>query len=319
MPIIAEKVHNKKVQQEKLKEVKARINFERCLGRNSKIQETSQYSESRTPNKRGDLRKRLKPRRSRSTSRSPEPTSVFSRIQRDRSASPRRRQGDKRRRERDVFHRLGVEEEVCPHTQKAATRVSVHEERSRSQKVKTVKEDIGSQSRENRSQASKRKIYLNHGHAHPSNPLLQTPQKEPNAKQRIPSELPSTKEVHQISGRDPPHQAERRGIHERFRAKAPSGSEKPNDSSYRTPHWLQWINHMANRTNTAASKNRRYGAFHLYMDEFCGNKITISIQLDHRKARSEEDSNSPVNSSRNAKIPNPRRDIHSLEQQDNPT
>nr|GFB53886.1 hypothetical protein [Tanacetum cinerariifolium] len=98
-----------------------------------------------------------------------------------------------------------------------------------------------------------------------------------------------------------------------------SGSEKPNDSSYRTPHWLQWRNHMANRTNTAASKNRRYGAFHLYMDEFCGNKITISIQWDHMKARSEEDSNSPVNSSRNAKIPNPMRDTHSLEQQDNPT
>ncbi|GJV62791.1 reverse transcriptase domain-containing protein [Tanacetum coccineum] len=81
LPIIAEKVHNEKVQQEKLKEVKARLNFEGCSGRNSKIQETSQYSESRTPNKRGDLRRRLKPRRSRI--------------------------GDKRRREGNVFHRLG--------------------------------------------------------------------------------------------------------------------------------------------------------------------------------------------------------------------
>ncbi|GJY50654.1 reverse transcriptase domain-containing protein [Tanacetum coccineum] len=59
LPIIAEKVYNEKVQQEKLKEVKARLNFEGCSGRNSKIQETSQYSESRTPNKRGDLRKRV--------------------------------------------------------------------------------------------------------------------------------------------------------------------------------------------------------------------------------------------------------------------
>ncbi|GJV42608.1 reverse transcriptase domain-containing protein [Tanacetum coccineum] len=119
--IIPEKVHNEKVQQEKLKEVNARLNFEGCSGRNLQIQETSQYSESRTPNKKGDLRRRLKPRRSRSVSRS--------------------------------SHR------------KAATRVRVHEERSRSQKVKTTKGDIGSQSRENRSQASKRKIYLNHGHA----------------------------------------------------------------------------------------------------------------------------------------------------------
>ncbi|GKD73206.1 hypothetical protein Tco_1331488 [Tanacetum coccineum] len=70
LPIIAEKVHNEKVQQEKLKEVKARLNFEGCSGRNLKIQETSQYSESRTPNKRGDLRRRLKPSRSHSVSRS---------------------------------------------------------------------------------------------------------------------------------------------------------------------------------------------------------------------------------------------------------
>ncbi|GJU62072.1 hypothetical protein Tco_1243907 [Tanacetum coccineum] len=140
LPIIAKKVHNEKVQQEKLKEVKARLNFKGCSRRNSKIQEMSQYSESRTPNRRGDLRRRLKSRRSSTVSRSPELTSVFSRI------------------------RLGVEEEVCPHTQKAATRLSVHGKRSRSQKVKTMKGDIGSQSRENRSQASKRKIYINHGH-----------------------------------------------------------------------------------------------------------------------------------------------------------
>nr|GFC12293.1 reverse transcriptase domain-containing protein [Tanacetum cinerariifolium] len=50
-----------------------------------------------TPNKRGDLRRRLNPRRSRNTSRRPEPINVFSRIRRDRSASHRRRQGDKRR------------------------------------------------------------------------------------------------------------------------------------------------------------------------------------------------------------------------------
>ncbi|GJV79014.1 reverse transcriptase domain-containing protein [Tanacetum coccineum] len=75
--------------------------------KNSKIQETSQYSESRTPIKRGDLRGRLKSRCPRSMSRSPERTSVFSRIQRDRSASPRHRQRDKRRREGDVFHGLG--------------------------------------------------------------------------------------------------------------------------------------------------------------------------------------------------------------------
>nr|GEZ39506.1 reverse transcriptase domain-containing protein [Tanacetum cinerariifolium] len=60
-------------------------------------------------------------------------------------------------------------------------------------------------------------------------------------------------------------------------------------------------------------------SFHLYTDEFFGSKITIFIQWDHRKAKSEEDSSSPINSSRNAKILSPERDTHSLEQQDNTT
>ncbi|GKC44452.1 hypothetical protein Tco_1062174 [Tanacetum coccineum] len=49
LPIIAEKVHQEKVQQEKLKAVKARLNFE----------EASQHSESGTPSRRRDLKKRL--------------------------------------------------------------------------------------------------------------------------------------------------------------------------------------------------------------------------------------------------------------------
>ncbi|GJT42010.1 hypothetical protein Tco_0941875 [Tanacetum coccineum] len=43
--------------------------------------------------------------------------------------------------------------------------------------------------------------------------------------------------------------------------------------------------HMANGTNIAASKNRGCRAFNLYMDEFYGGDITISVQWDHRKAR----------------------------------
>ncbi|GKG39645.1 hypothetical protein Tco_0463790, partial [Tanacetum coccineum] len=82
---------------------------------------------------------------------------------------------------------------------------------------------------------------------------------------------------------------------------------------------LQWRNNMANGTNTAASKNRGRGAFHLDVDEFWGSKIAVSIQWDHRKARSEENSSSPIDSSQNAKIPNLMWDTHSPEQQDNPT
>ncbi|GJU06640.1 hypothetical protein Tco_1123070 [Tanacetum coccineum] len=42
LPIIAEKVHQEKMQQEKLKEVKAHLNFEGCSRRNSNVQERTE-------------------------------------------------------------------------------------------------------------------------------------------------------------------------------------------------------------------------------------------------------------------------------------
>nr|GEX28318.1 reverse transcriptase domain-containing protein [Tanacetum cinerariifolium] len=63
LPKIAEKVHQEKVQQEKLKAVKARLNFE----------EASQHSELGTPSSKKDLKKRLGYRHVRSMSESPEP------------------------------------------------------------------------------------------------------------------------------------------------------------------------------------------------------------------------------------------------------
>ncbi|GJT48606.1 reverse transcriptase domain-containing protein [Tanacetum coccineum] len=93
LPIIAEKVHQEKVQQEKLKAVKARLNFK----------EVSQHSESGTPNRRRDLKKRLGSRHVRSMSGSPEP-------RHDHSKSPRKRDPERKtvfkRLEKGVFHRL---------------------------------------------------------------------------------------------------------------------------------------------------------------------------------------------------------------------
>nr|GEW30065.1 reverse transcriptase domain-containing protein [Tanacetum cinerariifolium] len=74
---------------EKLKELKARLNVEGCLG-------TSRYSESKTMNTK-EHDKRHRSRRSRSPR-----TSVFSRIRHERSRSPR-----KRAKEEGVFKRLG--------------------------------------------------------------------------------------------------------------------------------------------------------------------------------------------------------------------
>nr|GEU97666.1 reverse transcriptase domain-containing protein [Tanacetum cinerariifolium] len=56
LPIIAKKVHQEKVQQEKLKAVKARLNFEESL----------RHSESGTPSRRRVLKERLEPRHARS-------------------------------------------------------------------------------------------------------------------------------------------------------------------------------------------------------------------------------------------------------------
>ncbi|GKB04934.1 RNA-directed DNA polymerase, eukaryota [Tanacetum coccineum] len=94
---IAEKVHQKKVQQEKLKAVKARLNFE----------EASQHSESGTLSRRRDLKERLEPRHTRSVSGSPKP-------RHGRSESPRERDPKRKtvfkRMENGVFHKLGDNE-----------------------------------------------------------------------------------------------------------------------------------------------------------------------------------------------------------------
>ncbi|GKB97666.1 hypothetical protein Tco_0983803 [Tanacetum coccineum] len=93
LPILAAKMHQEKVQQEKLKAVKVRLKFEEVL----------QHSESGTPSRRRDLKKRLRSKHVRSVSGSLEP-------RRSRSGSPRKR-GSKRktvfkRLEKGVFHRL---------------------------------------------------------------------------------------------------------------------------------------------------------------------------------------------------------------------
>nr|GEX46747.1 reverse transcriptase domain-containing protein [Tanacetum cinerariifolium] len=74
LPILAEKMHQEKIQQEKLKAVKAHLNFE----------EVSQHSESGKPSRRRDLRKRLGSKYVRNVSKIPKP-------RRGRSESPRRR------------------------------------------------------------------------------------------------------------------------------------------------------------------------------------------------------------------------------------
>nr|GEU39158.1 reverse transcriptase domain-containing protein [Tanacetum cinerariifolium] len=97
LPIIVEKLHQEKAQQEKLKAVKARLNFEEAL----------QYSESETLNRRRNLKERLGPRYARTRSGSPEPRR--GRFKSLRKKGPERRTVFKRL-EKGVFHRLGDKE-----------------------------------------------------------------------------------------------------------------------------------------------------------------------------------------------------------------
>ncbi|GJV04574.1 reverse transcriptase domain-containing protein [Tanacetum coccineum] len=91
LPIIAEKFNKEKKKNEKLKEVKARLNFGGSTG-------TSRYSESRTMSTK-EYEKRYRSRHSCSPRPSP---SVFSRLKRDRSRSPKPKE-----KEGGVFKRLG--------------------------------------------------------------------------------------------------------------------------------------------------------------------------------------------------------------------
>ncbi|GJV88935.1 reverse transcriptase domain-containing protein [Tanacetum coccineum] len=131
LPILAEKMHQEKVQQEKLKAVKAHLNFE----------ETSQHFKSGAPSKRRDVRKRLGPKDARSMSRSPEP-------RRDRSRSPRRKDPERetvfKRLEKGVFHRLGDKEKG----------MSAHSDNSRRQSYHNSRRDTESYYQSSRSRGT---------------------------------------------------------------------------------------------------------------------------------------------------------------------
>ncbi|GKC48464.1 hypothetical protein Tco_1066186 [Tanacetum coccineum] len=106
--------------EEKLKAVKARLNFE----------EVSQHSESGTPSKKRDLKKRLGSRRVRSMSRIPEP-------RRGRFESPRKKDLERKmvfkRLEKGVFYRLGDKGKSMSAYSNDSRRRSYHSSRGETQ------------------------------------------------------------------------------------------------------------------------------------------------------------------------------------------
>nr|GEX44136.1 reverse transcriptase domain-containing protein [Tanacetum cinerariifolium] len=102
----AEKLHQEKAQQEKLKAVKARLNFE----------EASWYSESEMPSRRRNLKEKLGPRYARTRSGSPKPRRAHSKSQREKD--PKRRTVFKRL-EKVYFIGLETRRIMCPLIQEA--------------------------------------------------------------------------------------------------------------------------------------------------------------------------------------------------------
>nr|GEV81993.1 reverse transcriptase domain-containing protein [Tanacetum cinerariifolium] len=132
LPVIAEKVHREKIQQEKLKEIKARLNFEGCSKINSKVQER------------------------------------LSRIRSDRSESPRHRPGEKGRRDGGVFNRLGdkgksVSAHSKIHTQNYRSKRTEsipkerHHEKTCSRRTKILSESEDSEGRHWKSKSKKKR------------------------------------------------------------------------------------------------------------------------------------------------------------------
>nr|GEW90783.1 reverse transcriptase domain-containing protein [Tanacetum cinerariifolium] len=125
------------MQQEKLKEVKSRLNFEGCSRRNSKVQEVSQHSESRTPKENEE---------------GTEEYSIGWEI--EDIVCPHTQIAVTRviaRKERNSFPKNVTIREHIPGGQKF------------SPKVKTAEGDTGSQDQKSKGQASRMMIYHNHG------------------------------------------------------------------------------------------------------------------------------------------------------------
>nr|GEV33940.1 reverse transcriptase domain-containing protein [Tanacetum cinerariifolium]GEV34225.1 reverse transcriptase domain-containing protein [Tanacetum cinerariifolium] len=192
LPIIAKKVHQEKVQQEKLKAVKARLNFE----------ETSQHSESGTQNRRRDLKKRLGSIRARGISGSPEP-------RRGHSESPRKRDPKRKtmfkRMEKGVFHRLGDKGKSTSAYSNNSRRRSYHSSRrdteSCYQSFHSRKTEIASERHHNKRASLRRTKALSESEGHTTDECMYLKRQiEKMLKTRKLSHI--IKELKQSSGKD---------------------------------------------------------------------------------------------------------------------
>ncbi|GKD61418.1 hypothetical protein Tco_1298927, partial [Tanacetum coccineum] len=72
---------------------------------------------------------------------------------------------------------------------------------------------------------------------------------------------------------------------------------------------------MANRENTTTGEDWRRRTLRFGLDEFCGCKVTISVQRNYQNTKSQKIASSFVNGSRNAEAPGRRRSNYLKKQQ----
>nr|GEU42375.1 hypothetical protein [Tanacetum cinerariifolium] len=276
LPIIPEKVHQEKVHQEKLKAVKAHLNFE----------ETSQHSESGTLSRRRDLKKRLRSRHVCTMSESLEP-------RRDHSESPRKRDLERKtvfkRLEKGVFYRPKTKGKACPHTR------TIQGVENYLQQKKCIKDPVeihnikqrDGESTEEFMQRYKLKCRDVKGASECMKILgfvhgITNPELIKRLHDKIPKSVDETMRVTTT-----------------FLIGEEDGTKGPMIIE------AEMGGHCFNRFMPKSQKPNVYGC-----------KVTLSIQWNHRKARSKENPSSSVHSLWNAKIPNDRQNGHITEQED---
>nr|GEV46616.1 reverse transcriptase domain-containing protein [Tanacetum cinerariifolium] len=326
LPIIAEKVRQKKVQQERLKAVKARLNFE----------ETSQHSESGTPSRRKDLNKRIGPRHARSMSESPKPRHGH-------SESPRKRDPERKmvfkRLEKVVFHRLEDKGKSMSAYSNDSRRRSYHSSRrdieSCYRSSRSRETEFASEKYHNKRASSRRMKVLSEsegsaGGHWKSKPKRQKLSVEDDLSQPWKKCIKDPVQIHNIKHRDEESTEEfvRRQIEKMLKAGKLSHLIKElkqinGKDQAKVAKKGETLGKKKTAGNTDVEEDGTKGPMIIeakWEDILCTTctwkEVTISIQRNIREAKSKENPGSTVYSSQNAKIPSGRRNGHITEQQD---
>nr|GEV92557.1 reverse transcriptase domain-containing protein [Tanacetum cinerariifolium] len=257
LPIIAEKLHQENVQQEKLKAVKAHLNFE----------EASQNFESETPNRRRNLKERLGPRGARTRSISPEQ-------RRGRSKSPKEKGPERRtmfkRLEKCVLHRLGDKEKNVSTHSRGSERKSYYSSRRKTERCyqssRSKETEIASEKHRHKREYSRRTEAESESEGSAGGHWKSKPNKQKSSMEDDLSQPWRWEDI--VYTAYMWMEALPRKSYEFLGGEITLSLQR----DYRKA------------VDIVASKDRRRGTLNVRSNEFHGGEITLSLQRDYRKA-----------------------------------